>query len=430
MESSQARHERERDHNDRHDGAIDSSRPDRVDNGDLPATIPDYKHPQAVFDYKDANGNLLYQNVRFPLVTADGSPVMSSKGKPDKKFCLRCPNGKDGWVGDIGDVAQVPYRLPDLKKALMHGATVFVPEGEAKADHLWAWSIPATYIAKGAKDYAELFRDADAVLMPDNDDDGYAHIDMVGAALSGIAKRIRVLRLPDLPDQGDVVDWIAAGGSAKRLRELAEQAPDWIPFPADEKPDPAKKVAADAGEQKLIDALARLSALDYDKQRKQAARDLGVRNSSLDKEVEGRRAELAAEAEPTPLYPHWVVEPWPEAVDGDALIRDIMRRVRRHVVLTQDQALTVALWILMAWAHPGAAIYSPILMATSAEPNSGKTTLLNLIGFLVPRSLCTVGVTEAVLFRSIERWGPTIIVDEADTLLVHNEPLRAVINSG
>jgi hypothetical protein len=343
---------------------------------------------------------------------------------------LRRPNGKGDWIGDLGDIAQVPYRLPNLRKALVAGATVFVLGGEAKADHLWAWSIPATYIARGAKGNAELFRDADVVLMPDNDDDGYAYIEMIGAALSGIAKRIRVLRLPDLPDHGDVADWIAAGGSAKRLRELAEQAPDWNPSPADEKPDPAKKAAAEADEQKLIGELARLSALEYDKRRERVARDLGVRKSSLDKEVEGRRAELAAEVEPTPLYPHWVVEPWPEAVDGDALIRDIVRRVRRHVVLTQDQALTVALWILMAWVHPGAAIYSPILLTTSAEANSGKTTLLNVIGFLVPRSLCTVGVTEAVLFRSIERWEPTIIVDEADTLLVHNEPLRTVINSG
>ena len=41
--------------------------------------IPDWGHPQAVFNYKDARGNLLYQNVRFPLVT-DGAPVLSSKG--------------------------------------------------------------------------------------------------------------------------------------------------------------------------------------------------------------------------------------------------------------------------------------------------------------------------------------------------------------
>lgn len=238
-------------------------------------------------------------------------------------------DAKGGWVGDLGDVAQIPYRLPDLLKALTQGATVFITEGEAKADHLWARGIPATHIATGAKveDFAELFRDADVVLVPDNDNVGYIHTNTIGVALHGIAKRSRVLRLPDLPDEGDVVDWIKAGGTPERLRELAEQAPEWVPPVADESLDPAKKAAAADGEQKLIDELARLSALDYDKRRKRVAKDLGVRESSLDKEVEGRRAELAAEAEPTPIYPHWNVEPWPEAVDGDALIRDIMRRV-------------------------------------------------------------------------------------------------------
>jgi putative DNA primase/helicase len=130
------------------------------------------------------------------------------------------------------------------------------------------------------------------------------------------------------------------------------------------------------------------------------------------------------------VFPHWDVEAWPEAVDTDALLLAIVRRVQRHVVLTPEQALAAALWVMQAWAHPGAAIYSPILMATSAEANSGKTTLLNLISFLAPRSLPTVGVTEAALFRSIEKWGPTLVIDEADTMLVDNEPLRAVINSG
>ena len=59
--------------------------------------IPDSRHSQTIFDYKDARGNLLYQNVRFPLVT-DGEPVLSSKGKPEKTFRLRRPNGKGGWL--------------------------------------------------------------------------------------------------------------------------------------------------------------------------------------------------------------------------------------------------------------------------------------------------------------------------------------------
>jgi putative DNA primase/helicase len=62
--------------------------------------------------------------------------------------------------------------------------------------------------------------------------------------------------------------------------------------------------------------------------------------------------------------------------------------------------------------------------------NSGKTTLISVVSFLVPRGLLTTGISEAALFRSIEKWLPTVIADEADVLLVDNDPLRAVINSG
>jgi putative DNA primase/helicase len=100
------------------------------------------------------------------------------------------------------------------------------------------------------------------------------------------------------------------------------------------------------------------------------------------------------------------------------------------VVLSNGQATAVALWILQAWAHEDAAVHSPILLATSPEPGCGKTVLVDLISFLVPCGLPCVGLSEAALFRCIQKWKPTIIVDEADTALVENEPLRAVINSG
>ena len=85
---------------------------------------------------------------------------------------------------------------------------------------------------------------------------------------------------------------------------------------------------------------------------------------------------------------------------------------------------------MFAWVHDAAAVHSPILLVTSAEANSGKTQLLSVIGFLVPRALLCVEISEATLFRGIEMWQPTIIVDEADVILINNEPLRAVINSG
>jgi hypothetical protein len=73
------------------------------------------------------------------------------------------------------------------------GATVFIPEGEAKVDALLEWSVPATHIATGTKDYADLFFEADVILMPDNDASGWKHVNTVGAALHGVARRIRVL---------------------------------------------------------------------------------------------------------------------------------------------------------------------------------------------------------------------------------------------
>ena len=110
------------------------------------------------------------------------------------------------------------------------------------------------------------------------------------AALHGIARRIRVLMLPGLPDKGDIIDRVAAGGTAEKLRELAEHAPAWMPH------------AAEALEgDKKIDELARLSAIEYDRRRERAAKDLGVRISVLDKEVKTCRTRFALKAEPPQL---------------------------------------------------------------------------------------------------------------------------------
>jgi putative DNA primase/helicase len=201
--------------------------------------------------------------------------------------------------------------------------------------------------------------------------------------------------------------------------------------PPEEAPtDENKAKATTADEQKLIDELARLNAVDYDRRRNEAADQMGIRRGTLDNQVNARRSEQAEETGPPPLFGHWVVEPWPEAVDTGELIAALVARIKRHVIFSDDEALTVVLWILFAWVHDAAAVHSPILLATSAEANSGKTQLLSLIGFLVPRALVCVEISEATLFRGIEKWLPTLLVDEADVILIKNEPLRAVVNSG
>lgn len=122
--------------------------------------------------------------------------------------------------------------------------------------------------------------------------------------------------------------------------------------------------------------------------------------------------------------------PWPSSVDGADLLDALADAVRRYVVLpTRDAADAVALWILMAWAESAVSILA-ILSFVSPTPRCGKSTAVAVVGALAPRALLVSGITPAALFRSVEVWHPTLLIDEADTVLPGNEDLRGVLNAG
>jgi putative DNA primase/helicase len=179
-------------------------------------------------------------------------------------------------------------------------------------------------------------------------------------------------------------------------------------------------------DQAFIKQLAELSPLSYEQQRLNAAKVLNLRAPTLDKLVKDARTSQPEEL----LYPWWKVEPSAEPIDAERLLTRIVGRVRSHVVLSDHAAYVVALWTVMTWVHEGVAVHSPILLVTSPEPGSGKSTLLGVLSFLVRRSLSSVGITAAPMYRAIEKWQPTIMVDEADVAFVDNDDLRAVANSG
>ena len=98
-------------------------------------------------------------------------------------------------------------------------------------------------------------------------------------------------------------------------------------------------------------------------------------------------------------------------------------------MLPAGGADAVALWAFHAHAHDTADI-SPILTITSPAPECGKTTLLLLLGALTPKPPPFSNITAAALFRAVEKWRPTMLVDEADTFLRDSDELRGIINSG
>ncbi|MDP2601782.1 MAG: DUF3631 domain-containing protein [Deltaproteobacteria bacterium] len=122
-------------------------------------------------------------------------------------------------------------------------------------------------------------------------------------------------------------------------------------------------------------------------------------------------------------------EPWENPVDGGELLDDINGLIHRFVVLSPESARAVALWIVHCWALDACDI-SALLGVISPTKRCGKTTLLEIVGMIAPRAVSASNITAAALFRIVEKFSPTLLVDEADTFLADNDELRGVINSG
>ncbi len=121
--------------------------------------------------------------------------------------------------------------------------------------------------------------------------------------------------------------------------------------------------------------------------------------------------------------------PWPDAVDGAALLDALADTYRRFVSLPDGGAEALALWILFTYALEAFDV-APILALCSPLKRCGKTTTEDLTTALAHRPLAAANLTVAALYRTVEHWAPTLIVDEADTFLLTNLALRGVLNSG
>ena len=180
-----------------------------------------------------------------------------------------------------------------------------------------------------------------------------------------------------------------------------------------------------------IAELAAMPPLAYDQVRKDAADRLGVRLGTLDQEILERRPKKDVAIESATAAAILAEsEPWPSAVEGAAILAEVVAALKRFMILTSHEAATVALWVMFTHLHE-AADNSPILCVKSPEKRCGKSTLLSIVATLVPRHLPTANVSPAALFRAIEKFSPTFLIDEGDTFLrAENEEMRGVLNSG
>lgn len=205
----------------------------------------------AIYPYIDLKGNVVFEKIRFKpksfaqrRPTGDGGYIWGlDKGKYYETY-----PGSNNWSRkerntasrEFDSIEPILYNLPNLVKAIERNETVFIVEGEKDVENLKKLGLTATCNFDGAskniqkskwrESYNQYFKNADVVILPDNDDSGIAHAEHIAKSLNGIASSIRIVKLPGLPEKGDVSDWLENGGTKEELIKLVRNTPVYVDF--------------------------------------------------------------------------------------------------------------------------------------------------------------------------------------------------------
>ncbi|GMU22149.1 MAG: hypothetical protein AMXMBFR13_22370 [Phycisphaerae bacterium] len=210
---------------------------------DSPAAYIDYqcrkhgwKHG-GTWAYRRADGTTHFQVIRFNL--PDGG----------KQFRPLYPAG-GGWIPSDPPGALPLYNLP----AVIAADRVQVHEGEKAADEAIKLGFTATTSAHGSKspqktDWTPLAGKR-VDLYPDHDEPGEKYTATVAGILMRLnpPARVRIVRLPDLPPGGDIVEFVEAHDSTetddlrRMVESIADAAPELTAAPAVESEGPEQAV--------------------------------------------------------------------------------------------------------------------------------------------------------------------------------------------
>jgi hypothetical protein len=147
----------------------------------------------ATYSYKDENGDLLYQVLRYE----------------PKDFSQRQPDGNGGWKWNLKEICKVPYRLQEL---LSSSGPVYIVGGEKDCETLAKHGVTATTNACGEgkwdKEYNQHLKNRSIVIIEDNDAPGRKHGRLIAESLYGVATDIKIIRFPELDEKGDTTDYL------------------------------------------------------------------------------------------------------------------------------------------------------------------------------------------------------------------------------
>lgn len=172
--------------------------------------------------------------------------------------------------------------------------------------------------------------------------------------------------------------------------------------------------------------LSQLDELAYDLERNNIANQYGIRITTLDESV--NKTKIQTEEKKNIVFPDITL--WHEPVTVAELLNELNALLNKLIAFSsQHETNAIALYVVYTYCTDSFNC-SPILNITSPEKRCGKSTLLAILQRLINRALLASSISPAAVYRSIEKWQPCLMIDEADTFLSDNEELRGVINSG
>ena len=275
----------------------------------------------------------------------------------------------------------------------IEGENVILVEGELDCIRLAQEPTGSSIISvpHGAETFREEWSDAfqgkDVAIIYDRDEAGMRGAKKAARLIYDKATTVRIVVLPEMEDGSkDVSDFLQAGNNATDLMALIVMTPAYepppqaavIPFPVQEKTPPKE---AEKG--------------------KSAGRESPLQSP----------------------------EPWDEAVNGVELLDDLVAVFLRYLVLLDGAAEVFALWTLHSHTFESAEI-TPRLALLAPDKRCGKTRVLEVLQRLVRCPLSTSNTSAAAVFRAIDAWSPTMLIDEGDTFLGDKDDLRGILNSG
>jgi hypothetical protein len=233
------------------------------------------------------------------------------------------------------------------------------------------------------------------------------------------------VRRTERHNDGDANAILQARGPAELRRLLARPAGAPLKFESE-------KLSID-GE---IVRLAKLSPAEYEKERKQVARESAWRVGALDKAVARLRPEPAeaedGSAKSTISLP--VDTPWAGPAPQLAPLLDrITAEVRRYVIMQDWQAHLVSVWLALSYFVFDQRIdlqVMPRLAIQSAVFNSGKTALLRIVTTLSRHGKLYGRATSAGIYRALSQAELTLCLDEVEFLRADPfSPMMQVLDS-